>query len=493
MTDTELASQSPTQLNEPSRTRGILFSVFNAPRSTALIYLVALVLAEAMTTLIEPRVGLVMHGLILVALLLHASLGARLVQRRFLLCLAMAPLIRLLSLSLPLPEFSFVYWYLVVGVPLFISAYLVARAGKMSKGMLGLTTRGWPLQLLVGLTGIALGYIEYLILDPAPLIPELSLSQIIIPALILFIFTGFLEELIFRGMLQYASIRSLRRIGIYFVAVVFAVLHLGYLSAIDLLFVFVVALFFGWITIRTGSILGVSIAHGLTNIGLYLIFPLILVAPAAIPGSPAPIQVAPQPGLLAPQPTGQATRPWLPPTATPLPSASPTVTACQPPESWVIYTVQDSDTLSSISVRVNISPGELQTANCLTTDALNSGQALYVPFVPTPTATPFSPPTQTVRPTRTQAPATAPVNQAVTPVPTRTRRPTNANIPPTNTAAPPTETPLPPTQIPIPPTATSAPPSNTLEPTPTGPPPIEPTPTDAPSEPPLTPTNTVGP
>jgi hypothetical protein len=84
-------------------------SAFTSFRWIAILYLVALTVAEALTNLIEPRVGMVTHGVVLVALLLHASLGAQGAQRRFLLALTLAPLIRLLSLSLPLPTFPFIY------------------------------------------------------------------------------------------------------------------------------------------------------------------------------------------------------------------------------------------------------------------------------------------------------------------------------------------------------------------------------------------------
>jgi len=38
----------------------------------------------------------------------------------------------------------------------------------------------------------------------------------------------------------------------------------------------VVALFFGYSVHKTGSILGVTLSHGLTNIGLFLVFPFLL-------------------------------------------------------------------------------------------------------------------------------------------------------------------------------------------------------------------------
>ena len=46
---------------------------------------------------------------------------------------------------------------------------------------------------------------------------------------------------------------------------------MGFLSWIDVTFVFIVALFFGWVVKKTGSLLGVTLSHGITNIVLYLV------------------------------------------------------------------------------------------------------------------------------------------------------------------------------------------------------------------------------
>ena len=59
-------------------------------------------------------------------------------------------------------------------------------------------------------------------------------------------------------------------------AAFFAVMHIGYASILDVLFVFAVGLLFAWFVDRTNSIFGVTIAHGLTNIGLFLVWPLLL-------------------------------------------------------------------------------------------------------------------------------------------------------------------------------------------------------------------------
>ena len=85
--------------------------------------------------------------------------------------------------------------------------------------------------------------------------------------------SGFVEEFVFRGVLQRTSIRALGGWGLSYTAVIFAVLHIIHLSVIDLVFVFVVALFFGWVVNKTGTLLGVTLAHGITNIIIYLIAP----------------------------------------------------------------------------------------------------------------------------------------------------------------------------------------------------------------------------
>lgn len=261
---------------EPIKDSRKVFWLKGLPKYVSLIYLAFLVLAEVVTTVGEPPWGMLLHGMILVALVLHGSLYGQSREQSFLLSLSFAPLIRLVSFTTPLSSFPPLYWYAIVGLPLFLAAYTLIRITGLKRPQVGLKLGSFFPQLLIALSGVALGYIEYLILRPDPLVTEFSWEAILVPALILLVFTGFLEELIFRGVFQYIALRHLGRWGFYYVAVVFAVLHIGYQSVVDVVFVFLVALLFGFAVRRTGSLLGVTIAHGLTNIGLYLIFPFIL-------------------------------------------------------------------------------------------------------------------------------------------------------------------------------------------------------------------------
>ncbi len=238
-------------------------------------YLAAIGAAEWVTTYIHPQLGLIIHGSLLVLIFLHASLGTSRAQGKFLFTLALAPLIRLLSLSMPLVQFPFSYWYAIIGLPLLISAYLVLRQNEYTLAEIGINARQLPLQSLVGLTGLGLGWAEYQILKPEALVQSWHWQEIWMPVLILTVFTGFLEEFIFRGLMQRASRGVMEKWGLLYISLLFAVLHIGYRSFTDFVFVLGVGFIFGLAVRKTGSLWGVTLAHALTNISLFIIFPLL--------------------------------------------------------------------------------------------------------------------------------------------------------------------------------------------------------------------------
>jgi membrane protease YdiL (CAAX protease family) len=241
--------------------------------ATALAYLALITVAELVTTFANPRVGLILHGALLIALLIHSALTAGSPYHRLLLGLVLAPLTRLLSLCLPLVNFPQLYWYLIISIPLGVATLLTVRLLGFSRQQLGLSTRRIPLQLLVALTGFTFGMVEYRILRPGALIVDLTWRNFLVAGTILMVCTGFAEEVIFRGVIQRASIQALGRFGLLYGAILFAVLHIGYASLSDVVFVFFVALLFGWIAESTWSLAGVTLAHGITNIVLFLFLP----------------------------------------------------------------------------------------------------------------------------------------------------------------------------------------------------------------------------
>jgi membrane protease YdiL (CAAX protease family) len=241
-------------------------------------YAAAIVTAEIVRALVDARWGVSLHAVVLWALLVHFSRASERSQAKLLLALCLAPLVRILNLGMPLGDVVLAYWFLIVSAPMIVAALLVARTLGLTRYDLGLTVRAIPLQLLVGAMGVALGIAEYFILTPDALVDELTWRQAWWPAAILLVATGFGEEFVFRGVMQSASTEALGKAAILYVAIVFAALHVGYKSVPDVAFVFLVALFFGWVVARTGSLLGVTLSHGIANVVLYIIMPFTAIA-----------------------------------------------------------------------------------------------------------------------------------------------------------------------------------------------------------------------
>ena len=245
----------------------------------AILYLSVITVVEFATNFFDPVAGIIAYIIIFVALVVHSSSvvatespGAKLV-----LALTLVTLVRMVSLFTPVQMFAPVYWYIIIYPPLGLAAWVAVHRLNFTFREVGFNARRLPLQLAVAVTGLVFGVTEYFILRPAePLISELTLGQMLLAFIALGLGTGFVEEFIFRGVLQRASMAALGRWGLPYVAFIFTILHLIHNSWLDLIFVFAVAMFFGWVVNKTGSLLGVTLSHGVTNIMLFVIIPLFI-------------------------------------------------------------------------------------------------------------------------------------------------------------------------------------------------------------------------
>jgi membrane protease YdiL (CAAX protease family) len=180
-------------------------------------------------------------------------------------------------MCLPLGTLPLLAWYPLIGIPIFSAAFIAAKKLGYTRVQLGLISRiqDLPRELSLVPLGLLLGVGEYLIFRPAPLASHFTFEHLWLPALILLVFTGLEEELIFRGVMQRAALRSLGRWGLVYISAVFGVLHIGYLSVLDVVFVFLVGLMFALFVLRTRSLFGVTLAHGAINIALFLVLPFV--------------------------------------------------------------------------------------------------------------------------------------------------------------------------------------------------------------------------
>jgi len=242
----------------------------------AIVYLLAILAAEIIGAFFLPSWEVLCHSAILTVIIVHAALADEYLHQRLVLPLAIVPLLRIVSLTLVqsnLPQLNLpqILLYHLSYIPVLVAAVIAAAILGYTANEVGLSIRRLPIQLVVGLTGIVFGVVEYFILVQEPLIAEFMLQEIWLPAVILLLCTGFVEEFIFRGVLQLGITENFKGWGIPYVSLLFASTYIGFLPEIDLVFIFAVALWFGWIVRKTGSLLGVALSRGVSNVMLYLI------------------------------------------------------------------------------------------------------------------------------------------------------------------------------------------------------------------------------
>lgn len=241
----------------------------------AVAYLLVIVAAEVVTMFFHPLWGVIGHAAIMATVITRSARASDIFQQRLVLSLMLVPLIRVidLSLSLSLVTIPTIGRLPIIYTPLLVASVVVVRTLGYKWTEVGLNFKSLPVQLGIASSGLLFGWVEYLILEPEAMITQLTWSQFVPLALVLLIFTGFSEEFAFRGVMQRTTWDVFGWRGIVYVSVLFAIMHMGFHSVLDVLFVFGVAMFFGWVVKKTGSLLGVTLAHGLTNIMLFLVFP----------------------------------------------------------------------------------------------------------------------------------------------------------------------------------------------------------------------------
>jgi hypothetical protein len=269
-----------TSRGEDSGRRHNLKRALNLEKNKAVViywlYGILITAAEIVVAYENVKLGIFLHIVLLGALMAHSAFAFKSGTPWLYLALILAPLTRILSLSMPLGGIPPVFWYVAISAPLFAAAVGVVRVAGFKYSEVGFVRRNLPVQLLIMLVGFPLGFIEYSILRPQPIVAEFTPEQIWLPALVLIICTGLLEEFIFRGIMYRAAIKAAgQRFALFFVSFIFAVLHITHLSFWDVVFVFAVAVLFTKIYDRQQSIVGLTLAHGMTNITLYIICPLV--------------------------------------------------------------------------------------------------------------------------------------------------------------------------------------------------------------------------
>ncbi|MBN1235726.1 MAG: CPBP family intramembrane metalloprotease [Methanotrichaceae archaeon] len=183
------------------------------------------------------------------------------------------------------------YSYSMVYAPMFIPIYYLVKEGFVSRLEAGLTFKGFWFYLPLAITvGFALGWGEYNVIRPELLTRGADLEDVLVLIVTMIFFVGIVEEFVFRSSLQTVLEARLGSVaGLLTASIIFGFMHSGYHLPLELLYVSFAGAVFGLLFWLTKSLPVISLAHGITNISLFLVAPLnpgiliyLIVAPALI-------------------------------------------------------------------------------------------------------------------------------------------------------------------------------------------------------------------
>jgi len=130
------------------------------------------------------------------------------------------------------------------------------------------------LQVFAGVgVGAVLGLVEYFILLPKPVqVGANVLSNVVYLVVIMVVFVGLTEELLFRGLLQsYTAELMPKWQAVHLTSLVFSLFHIGWLNPLEVVFAYGAGVVFGYLLLKTGGLTTPALAHGFGNIVLYMI------------------------------------------------------------------------------------------------------------------------------------------------------------------------------------------------------------------------------
>ncbi len=128
---------------------------------TLIFYLLALIIAELLTTYVNKIWGLSAHTIILFILLVNAAMVESKDFSNLLRSMMPIPIIRIVGLSIPMMQIKPLYWFPIVAIPLFAASIALMRSQNLSLEDVGLFFGDYKIQLLITLTGFFTGIIEF--------------------------------------------------------------------------------------------------------------------------------------------------------------------------------------------------------------------------------------------------------------------------------------------------------------------------------------------
>ncbi len=231
-----------------------------------------IILAEGLIFFGDMRAALAVHALNLTMLILSSIY----IENRIYPALMLLPLFRLLNIAMPVFFVLTLYSYSIVYAPMFIPIYFIIKEKMFKSSEIGLTLRDFWLFLPLSIAvGVAIGWGEYQVLHPGVLVPDYSIKSVLLLSVTMIFFVGLVEEFVFRSALQTVMEERLGSItGLLATSILFGFMHSGYHLPQELLYVSFAGIIFGLLFWLTKSLPIIALAHGITNVSLFLVTPI---------------------------------------------------------------------------------------------------------------------------------------------------------------------------------------------------------------------------
>jgi membrane protease YdiL (CAAX protease family) len=197
------------------------------------------------------------------------------VDKRIFPILLLLPLFRLLNAAMPVFFNLTLYSYSLVYAPMFLPIFFIMKEKLLSREEAGMTLKNFWLFLPLAIAiGMALGWGEYNVLRPGVILAAVNVENVLILSLIMIVFVGIVEEFVFRSALQTVLGEMIGSVaGLVLASILFGLMHSGYRLPQELVYVIFAGLVFGLLFWMTRSLPIVAIAHGITNVSLFLVVP----------------------------------------------------------------------------------------------------------------------------------------------------------------------------------------------------------------------------
>lgn len=195
--------------------------------------------------------------------------------RKIYQALLLLTIFRLVNFSMPVfferNLYSFIFIYAPMAIPITLATVHQKVMYERKKDTLRKIWIYLPLSILAGLV---FGQIEYIMIGARELIPDLSLTNLLILIIIMVFIVGLIEELIFRSILQTRLEEFLGPAwGIFLSSLLFGIMHSTYGTPYEMIYTFFLGGFLGYLFYRTRSLPLVVMIHGSINVFLFGIIP----------------------------------------------------------------------------------------------------------------------------------------------------------------------------------------------------------------------------